>query len=308
LIKKGLSLGLNESIALSKYGLFIVSDFDLYHNMNTPKAYDSFLESLKFNKNRPEYIKLRQNRLNLDQFITRIKNMTVTNFGLIGTPSQEKPIKPMKTRADVASNIASDVKKLQLRDKKKARIDSEHTKTTTEKEQPEEVLEGEKDEGEDGLESDSEYEQSEEVKYVGSKRQSNRNVKGNGLPVSSEMSVVLEETTAPPPPLQGESCAVRIDKEYFSKLHSVKTQLSELFGDFKEGTTLMLKYDFLSEKLFVHGTESDDFIDWDNTLQFELRKNKVTYNVSYSCIYLFHLMIIIYSKLMKRRIWKACSD
>ncbi len=76
LIKKGLSLGLNESIALSKYGLFIVSDCDLYHNMNTPKAYDSFLESLKFNKNRPEYIKLRQNRLNLDQFITRIKNMT----------------------------------------------------------------------------------------------------------------------------------------------------------------------------------------------------------------------------------------
>jgi adenine-specific DNA methylase len=66
LIKKGLSLGLNESIALSKYGLFIVSDFDLYHNMNTPKAYDSFLESLKFNKNCPEYIKLRQNRLNLD--------------------------------------------------------------------------------------------------------------------------------------------------------------------------------------------------------------------------------------------------
>ena len=78
------------------------------------------------------------------------------------------------------------------------------------------------------------------------------------------------------PSLQGECCTVRIDKEYFSKLHSVKTQLSELFGDLKEGTTLMVKYDYCSEKSFVHGTESDDFIDWDNTLQFELRKNKVT--------------------------------
>jgi hypothetical protein len=111
---------------------------------------------------------------------------------------------------------------------------------------------------------------------VGAKR---KKTKGNGLPVTADMSVVLEETTAPPKPIQGGYDRLLItDEEYFAKLHSAKTLLSELFGDFKEGTTLMLKYDFRTEKLFVHGTESDAFVNWENTLEFEMRKNTVAYN------------------------------
>jgi hypothetical protein len=110
------------------------------------------------------------------------------------------------------------------------------------------------------------------------------------FPALLECSLPLSYRT---PSLQGESSTVRIDEKYFSKLHCVKTQLSELFYNFKEGTR---NTDVEIRLLpFVHGTESDDFIDRDNTLQFELRKNKVTYNVSYlfSFIhFLFNLVII----------------
>jgi hypothetical protein len=174
----------------------------------------AYLDSIRFDKNRPEYTQLKQNRINLRQFVFRIKNLTITNMGLIGTPSPRRKIKPVKTRVNVSSKIASDVKKLQLKELLQSLFRTPLKKKISKK--------------------------------TINRKKTNKKKK-------------IRKTTAPPKPLQpfGEPDHIRItDKEYFSKLHSVKTHLSELFG-----TTLMLKYDYRTEKLFVHGTESDDFID-----------------------------------------------
>lgn len=64
-IGKSIVLGLYSDITTSKYGLKIVSDFDLHVNMATDTQFNDFLEGLKFDKNRPEYKTLKTNRTNL---------------------------------------------------------------------------------------------------------------------------------------------------------------------------------------------------------------------------------------------------
>lgn len=64
-ISKSILLGLDSNIPSSKYGLKIVSDFDLYVNMATDTQLNDFLEGIKFDKNRPEYKTLKANRANL---------------------------------------------------------------------------------------------------------------------------------------------------------------------------------------------------------------------------------------------------
>lgn len=237
------------------------------------------------------------------------------NMGLVGTVSREKKVKSVKTPADVASKLASDMKK-QGRETKKARITSSQEQEAEEQQEDSTVQEGdtgdedesgddEDFEGADDSTEDGEYDPDYDPSYgdvedpvteielaeyeiepktlqhvVGAKRKLREKKSGGAVPVSAEMSVPLKETTLPPALLQGDPGFVRIDPDFVGKLYTANKMLTELFGDFKEGTTLLLKYDMMSERLYVHGNEGDDFVCWDNTLQFDLKhKNKVTYNV-----------------------------
>lgn len=64
-IFNSIALGLSEEVGNNRYGLGIVSDFDFHFNMSTDKKFNNMLDTLKFDRNRPEYLKLKANRTNL---------------------------------------------------------------------------------------------------------------------------------------------------------------------------------------------------------------------------------------------------
>lgn len=109
-ISKSIVLGLNTNIASSRYGLKVVSDFDLHANMATDMHFNDFLGNIKFDKNRPEYKTLMTNRANLRRFVNRVKNSVVVAFELPETPDSRE-VKPVrkKIKCDISKDMGGDI-------------------------------------------------------------------------------------------------------------------------------------------------------------------------------------------------------
>lgn len=81
---------LSENIYTGVYGLGIISDFDLYVNLNTLFKNNEIVPHLNFVEKCLTYNKLRTNRLNLKQFIRRQRDKIILDFKLPETPMKHK--------------------------------------------------------------------------------------------------------------------------------------------------------------------------------------------------------------------------
>lgn len=81
---------LSENIYTSVYGLGIISDFDLYVNLNTLFKNNEIVPHLNFVEKCLTYNKLRTNRLNFKQFVRRQRDKIILDFKLPETPMKRK--------------------------------------------------------------------------------------------------------------------------------------------------------------------------------------------------------------------------
>lgn len=109
-ISKSIVLGLNTNITSSRYGLKIVSDFDLHANKATDIQFNDFLENIKFDKNRPEYKTLKTSRANLRRFVNRVKSSVVAAFELPES-SDSREVKPVskKIKCDSSKDMGDSI-------------------------------------------------------------------------------------------------------------------------------------------------------------------------------------------------------
>jgi hypothetical protein len=116
---KNISIELSQDLNQSRYGMNIVSDFDLFHNMATDKEFLDFLmKSKRFDvADVNQYSKLKKNRSNLRQWLLRIRNNVILDFELPETPMTiiENKKKKAKTVEDVQLEVKMDLEKAKQR-------------------------------------------------------------------------------------------------------------------------------------------------------------------------------------------------
>lgn len=184
---KNIALGLEESVSHSIYGCQIVSDFNMYFNLNSESKLDKYLEAMNFDKNDIRYGKLKKNRINIQRFVSRLRDNAVRGFDLPDTP-QKEPVEP-KTKQSVQKEVIVDL----------ASLNSD---------------------GEIGISTS-----------VTKKRKTNdQRVLG--------LTPVTELTFAEDHPLRGTG----FDKD----LASATWLLAGIFGEFKEGMSLVIKLDSIN--------------------------------------------------------------
>lgn len=106
-----LAQGLPKTILESRYGLGIVSDWDLVHNCQTPARMADFFASkgLRVDGKKIEQLMVKHGRLY--GFITRARHNLIYDMELPNTPPKVKA-KDIRTQADVAIDIAKKTQSL----------------------------------------------------------------------------------------------------------------------------------------------------------------------------------------------------
>lgn len=101
---KYIASSLPTTVEKSKYGIGLISDFDLYHNMKTDKDMFSFLNKTKLTISDVTTITiLKKNRTNQRQWLTRIRNNIISDFELPDTP-HKVDVKNVKKKAKEEEN------------------------------------------------------------------------------------------------------------------------------------------------------------------------------------------------------------
>lgn len=90
-ILKYLSAGLPKEANMSRYGAKVVSDFDLYHNMQTDSRFNDMLDSIKFDYNdKKKWLQLKKNRNNIRQWLIRLRTNVILDIDLPETPDRDE--------------------------------------------------------------------------------------------------------------------------------------------------------------------------------------------------------------------------
>jgi hypothetical protein len=71
------ALGLETDVKLSKYGLCVISDFDLYHRMNTEANFNDEVDKLSIKRESTKYVELKKQRNNLRCFVGHLRDNTI---------------------------------------------------------------------------------------------------------------------------------------------------------------------------------------------------------------------------------------
>lgn len=252
-ISNSIILGLPVEVACSKYGLGIVSDFDLHVNMATDAKFNDFLTNINFDKNRPEYMLLKTNRGNLRRFITRVKNGIVAEFELPETPDAREKKAPAtkKSKTDIATDIENDL-------------------STASEKQKDDVMKLFDDEAEEVVKRkdrrmvirDEEEGESDESSALTNAEEMNQVAPRLYIPVSADFQV---------PPLELSKPSRPEDSIAFAKtLTASVVNLKHLMQDFKHGTTLMMKYDGQKHKVVLALTMSNEWVNFEHSIQVDL--------------------------------------
>ena len=245
-ITNSIVLGLYTTIEGSRYGFGVVSDFDLHVNMSTDSQFNDFLSGINFDRNRPEYTKLKSNRANLRRYICRVKNAIVNEFELPESPDTRE------TKASPAKKCKTDVM-----------MDLEaNLNTATPKKDEFKLLDDEAEEyvkrKDRGLITDSPH----------STNTTGEEIRKKPIPVTSNFQIAPIELAMPNDKYQD---------VFVTKLSSCVNELTSLLSDFKNGTTLMLKFNSATNNVYIACTDANEWVHYEYTTELKLTNNKTNY-------------------------------
>jgi hypothetical protein len=95
------ALGLCDSIASSRYGCKVVSDYDLYHRMKTDFDFNNVCKRHNISVGSNDYENLKRNRGNLRRWLARLRDQAILNFELPETPDSREVRSAQKSKKEI---------------------------------------------------------------------------------------------------------------------------------------------------------------------------------------------------------------